>query len=412
MGNIGILAIGIVLIVAVLFIGYKMDTAPDKAPVRKTPKPVKDKKSKHLEDNYDYEYTDREESDIYTNENLYDMHYESDDNESYESDFVTSKDLMEENEYEEDDISLFENQSTEEYTFNNDLDDEISFETYDQDEVIEQYQETPQYQEVPEFEEVVDVEEVEEEPEVQDIMGFETFEQEEVVEPEVEVQIEEEPEIEPEPEKTKKTKGRPRKNKSEEEVAKPKRGRKAKKEVEPEPIVEEPEEDDFSSTMIFDVDRLNAEIDSLDEDNYSLISEEPEIEYSDAVDMDEKILELDDDDDFSEPVVDGPFKPVEEDAESFMDKINRMKEIASADNVSDFSVDNKDEELKAIHKKYTRKKTAEEIDLMNDNQISFIQEPEEEPTETVDIGFLAEMEKTLKQNQKDRIAKGKKKKDE
>lgn len=405
MGNIGILAIGIVLIVAVLFIGYKMDTAPDKVQARKLDK---DRKSKHLEDDYDYEYTDREESDIYTNENLYDMHYESDDNESYESDFVTSKDLMEENEYEEDDISLFENQSTEEYTFNNDLDDEISFETYDQDEVVQQYQETPEYQEVPEYEEI---EKVEEEPEVQDIMGFEAFEQEEVVEPEDEVQIEEEPEIEPEPEKPKKTRGRPRKNKSEEDSSKPKRGRKAKKEVEPEPIVEEPE-DDFSSTMIFDVDRLNAEIDSLDEDNFPLHSEEPEIEYSDAVDMDEKILELEDDDNFSEPAIDGPFKPVEEDAESFMDKINRMKEIASADNVSDFSVDNKDEELKAIHKKYTRKKTAEEIDLMSDNQISFIQEPEEEPKETVDIGFLAEMEKTLKQNQKDRIAKGKKKKDE
>lgn len=94
-----------------------------------------------------------------------------------------------------------------------------------------------------------------------------------------------------------------------------------------------------------------------------------------------------------------------------MDKINKMKEAASVDDFSGFSVDNRDEDLKAVHKKYTKKKTEE--DFMNDTQISFMpDDKEEEPTESVDIGFLAEMEKTLKQNQKDRMTKGRKKKDE
>ena len=379
MGNIGILAIGIVLIVVVLFIGYRMDTASNRSQARKAAKAVRDRKLSENEE--EYEYTDKEESDIYAEQNLYDMHYESDDEEEYESDFVSSRDLVEEDEYEEDDISLFENQSTEEYTFNNDLDDEIAFETYDPEEKSNRYE---------------DVVEVEEEPEEEIV--FDAFEPEPEPEPEIEV----------EPVKPKKTRGRPKKNKTE-ETPKSTRGRKAKKEVEPEPIVEEPEENDFSSTMIFDVDKLNAEIDSLDED---FKSREPEIEYSDALDMDAKILELDDDDNFSEPIVDGPFKPEADDAESFMDRINSMKEVASVDDFSGFSVDTKDEELREAHRKYTKKKTEEEINLMNDNQISFIEHPQEEATESVDIGFLAEMEKNLKQNQKDRMTKGKKKKDE
>ena len=64
MGNIGILAIGVVLIVAVLFIGYKMDTASDSTHARKAAKAVKDKKSKLKQKQSEYEYTDKEESDI------------------------------------------------------------------------------------------------------------------------------------------------------------------------------------------------------------------------------------------------------------------------------------------------------------------------------------------------------------
>ena len=152
--------------------------------------------------------------------------------------------------------------------------------------------------------------------------------------------------------------------------------------------------------MVFDVDKLNAEIDSLDDDNFS---------YSDAVDMDSKISELDEEE-VADTFADGPFKPIEEDAESFMDKINKMKEVASVDDFSGFSVDTRDEDLKAVHKKYTKKKTEE--DFIDDTQISFMPDEQEEPAESVDIGFLAEMEKTLKQNQKDRMAKGRKKKDE
>ena len=46
MGNIGILILGAVLIIAVLFIGYKMDTAAEKAPKMKAPKKQKAQKNK------------------------------------------------------------------------------------------------------------------------------------------------------------------------------------------------------------------------------------------------------------------------------------------------------------------------------------------------------------------------------
>lgn len=407
MGNIGILAIGVLLIIAVLFIGYKMDTASDSTQARKAAKAVKDKKTKLKQKQSEYEYTDKEESDIYTNENLYDMHYESDDDESYESDFVSPNDLAEEDEYEEDDISLFEQQPTDNYTFNNDIDDEIAFETYDPADEAQEVEEV----EEPEYEEYVEEEEAEPDgPEaIIDFGIFDNDDEEQAIEPVVNFEKTEEneefegfggfeTEPEPEPEKPKR-RGRPKKVKEEkEEAPKAKKGRKAKKEVEPE---QEPEtEYDFSSTMVFDVDKLNAEIDSLDDDNFS---------YSDAVDMDSKISELDEEK-VADTFADGPFKPIEEDAESFMDKINKMKEVASVDDFSGFSVDTRDEDLKAVHKKYTKKRTEE--DFIDDTQISFMPDEQEEPAESVDIGFLAEMEKTLKQNQKDRMAKGRKKKDE
>lgn len=407
MGNIGILAIGVLLIIAVLFIGYKMDTASDSTQARKAAKAVKDKKTKLKQKQSEYEYTDKEESDIYTNENLYDMHYESDDDESYESDFVSPNDLAEEDEYEEDDISLFEQQPTDNYTFNNDIDDEIAFETYDPADEAQEVEEV----EEPEYEEYVEEEEAEPDgPEaIIDFGIFDNDDEEQAIEPVVNFEKTEEneefegfggfeTEPEPEPEKPKR-RGRPKKVKEEkEEAPKAKKGRKAKKEVEPE---QEPEtEYDFSSTMVFDVDKLNAEIDSLDDDNFS---------YSDAVDMDSKISELDEEE-VADTFADGPFKPIEEDAESFMDKINKMKEVASVDDFSGFSVDTRDEDLKAVHKKYTKKRTEE--DFIDDTQISFMPDEQEEPAESVDIGFLAEMEKTLKQNQKDRMAKGRKKKDE
>lgn len=403
MGNIGILAIGGLLIFAVLFIGYKMDTAQS-ASARKSAKAVKTKKSKAKKQDV-YEYTDKEESDIYTQENLYDMSYNSDDEDGYETDYVSQNDLAEEDEYEEDDISLFEQQPTDNYTFNNDIDDNLDFETYDSEETVEEVStyEEPEYEEFEEEEEaeadgpeaVIDFgifDSDEEEPTVEPVFDFDIEPEEE----EIEVEIE----PEPEPEKPKR-RGRPKKVK--EEAPKAPRGKKAKKEVEPKPA----KEPDFSSTMIFDVDKLNAEIDDLDNDSgFSVASKEPEIEYTDAVDMDSRISELDDEVE-TNSFVDGPFKPVEEDAESFMDKINKMKEAASVEDFSGFSVDTRDEDLKAAHKKYTKKKTEE--DFMNEPQISFMPEDKEEKEESVDIGFLAEMEKTLKQNQKDRMTKGKKK---
>ena len=112
MGNIGTLALGALLILGVLFIGYKMDTASEKAPVRKKQQvPKTQKKSKVKE-----EYIEETLEDIYD----LDIPYESEENEFFTNDSI--------NKYEEDDISLFGASEDVEFTFDNDIDDEISFE--------------------------------------------------------------------------------------------------------------------------------------------------------------------------------------------------------------------------------------------------------------------------------------------
>lgn len=336
MGNIGILILGAVLIIAVLFIGYKMDIAAEKAPKMKAPKKQKAQKNKtKVKEEYIEEPLSEKDDEFPT--------YLSDDNteETYESDDdINQEDLVEDSAYEDEDVSLFSTSDNVESTFNNDIDNELSFET--------------------------------EEP---------ISNKEPVVE-----------------------------NKEAEKTQ---------------------EDDDFSSTMVFDTDKLNGELEEIDkmDDLNSMLDMVGDLErvgnmqsdYSEPVyDIDDKIKALDEDDYIvnSAPVVEdtvseGPIQSDTDDAESFMNELKKMQETAEADDFSGFVVENKDKELKETHKKYTKKKPviSEEIE-----QISFM--PEENETQEdislgdsgMDMNFLAEMEKNLKANQKERLAKNKTKK--
>lgn len=357
MGNIGILILGAVLIVGVLFIGYKMDTAAEKAPKMKAPKKPKAQKKKvkvkeeyveePVEESYDEFPTDLSDDNTdYTEEA-----YESDDN-------IEPEDLVEESEYEDEDVSLFSSSDDVESTFNNDIDNELSFET--------------------------------EEPEV------------------YEEPVEEIPEEKPQ------------------------------------------EVDDFSSTMIFDTDKLNGELEEIDkmDDLNAMLDMVGDLErvgnmqsdYSESEDFTES-SDYSEPEDFSEPVYDiddkikaldeedytitpetpavedveseGPIKPDKDDAESFMNQLKKLQETAEADDFSGFVVDNKDTDLREAHKKYTRKKTVIPEEAQ---QISFIPEDTEIQEDIslgdggMDMNFLAQMEKNLKENQKERLSKSKNKK--
>lgn len=95
-GKIGFV-IGLVLVLAVLTLGYKMDKNSEKEP--KEPKPKKDKKmKKDLESNEDLDVSAEN-----------DIPYESENNEKYEPENVEVKDLAEDTEYEEDEVTKIEN---------------------------------------------------------------------------------------------------------------------------------------------------------------------------------------------------------------------------------------------------------------------------------------------------------------
>lgn len=352
MGNIGILILGAVLIIAVLFIGYKMDIAAEKAPKMKAPKKQKAQKNKtKVKEEYIEEPLDEENDDEFPTD-LSDNNMEDYAEETYESDDdINQEDLVEDSAYEDEDVSLFSTSDNVESTFNNDIDNELYFETA--------------------------------EPAASKKPVTESYEAEEI--------------SENQPQET----------------------------------------DDFSSTMIFDTNKLNGELEEIDkmddlnamldmvgdlervgnmQNDYS----EPE-DFSEPVyDIDDKIKALDEDDYIvnSAPVVEdtvseGPIQSDTDDAESFMNELKKMQETAAADDFSGFVVENKDKELKETHKKYTKKKPviSEEIE-----QISFM--PEENETQEdislgdsgMDMNFLAEMEKNLKANQKERLAKNKTKK--
>jgi hypothetical protein len=328
MGSIGTLVIGVVLICGVLFLGYKMDTSSSRGVEKKAPKLPKQKAPKPKKEKtkvFDIEEANSEDDGS-------DMPYESDDD-FYEHDDVNQEDLVEDSEYEDEDVSLFTTSNNVQSSFNNDVDDEISFD--------------------------------EENEEVSDSV---------------------------------------------------------------EPVQEDEDSEDFSSTMIFDTDKINnelEEIDKMDEISYvphkakenveEIVDEIPEIEevseeeeeYSDPIlDFDEKLKALDDDE--VEPAVKDLLKTKEEDAESFMNKIKKMQETETADDFNGFVVEKADKELKETHKRYTKKKENKlpEIEV---EPLSFDTpvEVEENIEPQVDINFLAQMEENLKKNQKERLSKSK-----
>lgn len=133
-GNVGILAVGALLICCVLFIGYKMDQTPKednsikKMKQPKKPKEPKPTQNRKIQNDVIEEITEQEESEIFGLENENDIPYEKDDNEFYEKDTdIDDFSLNEDNEYEEDDVSLFMLDENSKSSFEN-IDDDISFE--------------------------------------------------------------------------------------------------------------------------------------------------------------------------------------------------------------------------------------------------------------------------------------------
>lgn len=127
-GNIAPLIIGALLLCCVLFIGYKMDQTPEYEPAPKKMKPAKPPKKMKIEQNETPEITEQEESEIFGLENKNDIPYEKDENEYYEKDeIVDFSTLPEDDEYEEDDVSLFMLDENSKSSFEN-IDDDISFE--------------------------------------------------------------------------------------------------------------------------------------------------------------------------------------------------------------------------------------------------------------------------------------------
>lgn len=335
MENLGILLIGALLIVGVLFIGYKMDTTSSFSE-----KPSRKRKSKHTDydegDNEENNEENNEEYDVVDTKTVSDTdydddeYYDNDDTEVYEADNT---------EYEDEDISLFSNVSEETSSFSNDVDDDLSFDVED------------------------------------------------------------------------------------EKPAKKTRGRKSKK-VEPVEEIEEvkvdeeednEDDDDMGSTMIFDTEKLNVELEAIDEMDQNGIDyakgmgssmlgefgkakeeEKPQIDI--FAESEPEVEEIEKVEDVEEPasvsdLSEGLFQATDNDSESFMNEIKRMQEEGEADEFSGFAVE---EEPKP--KKYTRKSTKVE-----EEQMTLIPE---EPVSTgnVDIEFLVEMEKNLKKNQEEKKA--------
>lgn len=260
------LVIGSILICAVLFLGYKLDNSTKEESVENI-KPSK-KTKQDLQ-----EITEKEEIEIYKNENKNDIAYYEEDKETffeYDKE-VDNDDLLEDKEYEEDDISLFMLDEENESSFEN-IDDDISFE---------------------------------------------------------------------------------------------------------ENLKYKKDKDDFYSTMVFDSNGLNNEIEQ-DEDDF---------EYTEAVQgLEEKIDQLDELDSFAIETRD------EQSAESFMEELKKY-EPNSDENILSFTTDQetKSDEIKEKKKRNTKKK--EEIDVVS------------EP----DINFLNLMEENLKKDQETREEKSSKK---
>lgn len=132
LGNVGVLAVGALLICCVLFMGYKMDQAPKQdASINKVKLPKKPKQTKNnkKENEVVEEITEQDESEIFGLENKKDIPYEKDENEHYEKDTdLDTFSLNEDDEYEEDDVSLFMLDENSKSSFET-IDDDISFES-------------------------------------------------------------------------------------------------------------------------------------------------------------------------------------------------------------------------------------------------------------------------------------------
>lgn len=124
MNDLGPFIIGAILIICVLFIGYKMDKSSENMPTMKKQKNTnKHKKVEKSKINTQ----DKKDSKLYDQENKFDIPYEADENDYYENDKNFDFDnLNDDMEYEEDDVSLFNHEKDDELTFD-DIDDDISY---------------------------------------------------------------------------------------------------------------------------------------------------------------------------------------------------------------------------------------------------------------------------------------------
>lgn len=126
-GDIVPFVIGAILIVGVLFLAYKMDNSAEGT--------INIKRKKAKKANKQQDISEKQEAQIYAEENKTDIPYEEDYGQTYEKDDIDENGLYEDTEYEEDDISLFNSENTQESSFD-DIDDDISYEL-DNDEEYE-----------------------------------------------------------------------------------------------------------------------------------------------------------------------------------------------------------------------------------------------------------------------------------
>lgn len=298
--NVAPLAIGALLICCVLFIGYKMDKAPENEPKIR---PVKVSKMKK-----ENKKVKKEKAEINYNENKNDIPYEKD----VEFDDVR---LNKEDGYEEDDVNIFMPNVEVESSFDN-TDDDILFD----DDTIQQVDET-----------------------------------------------------------------------------------------------------NFDSTMVFDSNELNKEINAeinnfenqeffgirpkVEENREEVLIEEvveDDYEYTDPVEgLDEKIDSLDDLDDYNVE----PMPEQVQDAESFMNELKKYEIVEENDEFEGFTTKTSKKEVqeKKAPKRYTRRKENTDVFIV-DNEV--VVEPEiSEENVAVEISFLEQMEQNLKKDQETRTKK-------
>ena len=287
-GNIVPFLLGAVLILCVLFIGYKMDKSAENTPKIKKSKMKKIPNKKN--DLESEEHSSKEETKVYAEENKNDIPYEADEDEYYENDKNFDYDgLNEEIEYEEDDISLFDMEDEHESSFE-DIDDDISYDTDKQEEYS----------------------------------GYKDLNYD-------------------------------------------------------------------SNTVSYD-----NEIDSIKENIQEDNNNDTEI-MSSEIDKKEEVEDLNTD---SVPQV---AKVESQDAESFMNEINKYKEMADDEEFTGFTTNpiSRTEQKESFNKYLKKKETKKEAVSKEET----VEETIEEPTGEMDLGFLNQMEQSLKKDQEERMKK-------